>query len=109
MPRAQALQEYSELSRLLYDGGYAPYSTVLQAEQQLFPEELNLAATRAQLLASVVAVYRAMGRGWVTEADKLAPQPVPGGGPFASTLPATRPARAETRMTIREIRERPLL
>jgi multidrug efflux system outer membrane protein len=69
----KSLQDYSELSRLLFDGGYAPYSTVLQAEQQLFPEELNLAAARAQLFASLVSIYRAMGGGWVTEAAKLAP------------------------------------
>jgi multidrug efflux system outer membrane protein len=83
----KALQDYSELSRLRFDGGYSPYSTVLQAEERLFPEELNLAAARAQLLASVVGIYRAMGGGWVTEADKLAPQPVPGSGPFAPALP----------------------
>jgi multidrug efflux system outer membrane protein len=72
----KALQDYSELARLLFDGGYAPYSTVLQAEQQLFPEELNLAAARAQLFASLVSIYRAMGGGWVTEAAKAAPAPV---------------------------------
>ena len=72
----KALREYSELSRLLFDGGYAPYSTVLQAEQQLFPEELNLAAARAQLFASLVSIYRAMGGGWVDVAAKAAPAPM---------------------------------
>jgi multidrug efflux system outer membrane protein len=76
----KALQDYSELSRLLFDGGYAPYSTVLQAEQQLFPEELNLAAARAQLFASLVSIYRAMGGGWVTEAARLAPGPAASAG-----------------------------
>jgi multidrug efflux system outer membrane protein len=71
----KALQEYSELAHLLYDGGYAPYSTVLQAEQQLFPEELTLATTRAQLLASLVSIYRTMGGGWVDEAAKLTATP----------------------------------
>jgi multidrug efflux system outer membrane protein len=63
-----ALRTYSELARLQYDGGYAPYSTVLQAEQQLFPAELNLAQARGQLLASLVSIYGAMGGGWVTQA-----------------------------------------
>lgn len=83
----KALLEYSELAQLLWDGGYAPYSTVLQAEEQLFPQELNLATTRAQLLGSVVSIYRATGGGWVNEADKLAPQPAAGSGWFAPTLP----------------------
>jgi hypothetical protein len=68
------------------------YSTVLQAQEQLFPQELNLIATRAQLLGAAVAIYRATGGGWVTEADKLAAQPVAGDGWFARTLPPGRPA-----------------
>ncbi|HXZ96701.1 MAG TPA: TolC family protein, partial [Burkholderiales bacterium] len=74
----QALREYSRLSRLQYDAGYVPYSTVLQAEQQLFPSELTLAATRAQLFSSLVGIFKATGGGWVNEADKLAPQPLLG-------------------------------
>ena len=66
----RALQTYSELARLQYDGGYTPYSTVLQAEQQLFPAELSLAQARAQLLNSVVSIYGAMGGGWVTHASQ---------------------------------------
>jgi len=59
-----ANREYVHLAHLQYDGGYVPYSTVLQAEQQLFPSELNYAQTRAALLASLVTVYKAMGGGW---------------------------------------------
>jgi multidrug efflux system outer membrane protein len=61
----KALQDYSELAELQYNGGYAPYSTVLQAEQQLFPQELNLAEARGELLASLVTIYRSMGGAWV--------------------------------------------
>jgi multidrug efflux system outer membrane protein len=66
-----ANQEYSRLARLQYNGGYVPYSTVLQADQQLFPSELSLARTRAAVFSSLVAIYQAMGGGWVLEADKL--------------------------------------
>jgi multidrug efflux system outer membrane protein len=66
-----ALQQYNELARLQYDGGYTSYSTVLQAEQALFPAELNLASIRAQLFASAVNIYKAMGGGWVGQADQL--------------------------------------
>lgn len=87
-----ALREYSELARLLWDGGYAPYSTVLQAEQELFPAELNLAATQGQMFASLVAIYRALGGGWVDLATQSAPAPQPGGGWFAPQLPSAKNA-----------------
>ncbi|BCS52898.1 efflux transporter outer membrane subunit [Geobacter sp. SVR] len=66
-----ANREYERLARLLYDEGYAAYLTVLNAQQQLFPSELNLTQLRASLLVSYVNLYKAMGGGWVTEADKL--------------------------------------
>jgi outer membrane protein, multidrug efflux system len=83
----KALRDYSRLARIQYDGGYVPYSTVLQAEQQLFPAELNLAATRAADLAALVSVYQALGGGWVDEAAGVAPAPVNGKGPFAPAIP----------------------
>lgn len=66
-----ALQQYSDLARMQFDGGYTSYSTVLQAEQALFPAELNLVSLRAQVFGSAVNIYKAMGGGWVTEADRL--------------------------------------
>jgi multidrug efflux system outer membrane protein len=68
----KAQQNYARLAQLLYDGGYAPYSTVLQAEEQLFPSELNLATIRGQQLASLVNIYKAMGGGWVANATDMA-------------------------------------
>ncbi len=65
----KAGSEYERLARLQFDGGYAPYSTVLQAQQQLFPSELNYAQYRAQLFGSLVDIYKAMGGGWVTAAE----------------------------------------
>jgi multidrug efflux system outer membrane protein len=66
-----ALQQYNDLALLQYNGGYTSYSTVLQAEQSLFPAELNLASIRAQLFGSAVNIYKAMGGGWVTTADRM--------------------------------------
>ncbi len=66
-----ALRGYSRLAQALFDGGRTPYSTVLQAEEQLFPAELDWAAARAQLCGSLVGIYKAMGGGWVTAAEKL--------------------------------------
>jgi multidrug efflux system outer membrane protein len=68
----QASKEYEHLARLQYDGGYAPYSTVLQAQQQLFPAELTLAQNRAQVFSSFVSIYQSMGGGWVIKADSIA-------------------------------------
>lgn len=85
----KALSEYTRLARLQYDEGYVPYSTVLQAEQDLFPAELNSAQIRAGLLSSNAAIYRAMGGGWVTEATHIADQPA------AEPEPATEPAQLQ--------------
>ena len=71
----QALREYSRFANLQYNGGYAPYTDVLQAEQQLFPAELNLATARAGLLSSVVRIYQATGGGWVDIAQREADAP----------------------------------
>jgi len=80
----KALRGYEHLAHALYDGGRAPYSTVLQAQEQLLPAELNYAAARAQLLGSLVGIYKAMGGGWVDEADKLTSPPATMGNPSAS-------------------------
>jgi multidrug efflux system outer membrane protein len=80
-----ALKQYTELARLQFEGGYTSYSTVLQAEQALFPAELNLASIRAQLFNSSANIYKAMGGGWVTRADALTGSTPP--TPPASALP----------------------
>jgi len=67
----RADKEYARLAQIQYHGGYAPYATVLQAQQQLFPAELNYAQFRAALLSSYVNIYKAMGGGWISEAEKM--------------------------------------
>ncbi|SPD76045.1 RND efflux system, outer membrane lipoprotein, NodT family [uncultured Desulfobacterium sp.] len=64
-----ANKEYVRLAQLQYDGGYSPYMTVLQAQQQLFPSELNYAQSRAGLFISLINIYKAMGGGWIEEAE----------------------------------------
>ena len=70
-----AAREYTRLARLQYKGGYVPYSTVLQAEEQLFPAEINYAQYNTTLYTSLINIYKAMGGGWVAEADKLSARP----------------------------------
>ncbi len=69
--RVAAYKEYARFADLQYNGGYTPYLTVLNAQQQLFPAELNAVQTKAASLVSIVNIYKAMGGGWVTEADNL--------------------------------------
>ena len=82
-----ALRDYARLAKLQYDGGYAPYSTVLQAEQTLFPAELTLAAVRASVFTSAANTYKAMGGGWIAEADRMTGS----APPAAAAAPPTPP------------------
>lgn len=66
-----ASKSYERLAALQYDGGYAPYSTVLQAQQQLFPAELKCAQLSSSVLGAAVTVYQAMGGGWVITAEDM--------------------------------------
>jgi multidrug efflux system outer membrane protein len=66
-----ALKSYAQLATLQFNGGYTSYTTVLQAEQTLFPAELQLASLRASVFSSSVNVYKAMGGGWVVAADRM--------------------------------------
>ncbi len=66
----KASKEYVRLAKLQYEGGYATYLTVLNAQQQLFPAELNHAQYLASVFASYVNIYKAMGGGWVAGEDR---------------------------------------
>jgi multidrug efflux system outer membrane protein len=68
--RVASYKEYSRLAYLQYNGGYTTYLTVLNSQQQLFPAELSAVQTRAANFIAIVNIYKAMGGGWVTEADK---------------------------------------
>lgn len=62
----KASKEYARLAMLQFKGGYSTYLTVLSAQQQLFPAELNYAQYLASSFNSYVNIYKAMGGGWVT-------------------------------------------
>lgn len=66
-----SLREYERLAWLQYNGGYTPYLTVLDAQSQLFQAELNFSQARTSVLAALINIYKAMGGGWVNEADRL--------------------------------------
>ena len=53
-----------------YDNGYTSYLEVTFAEQNLFNADLAFTQTQGVLFQALVNVYKAMGGGWVTEADR---------------------------------------
>lgn len=75
--KVASYKEYARLADLQYKGGYTPYLTVLNAQQQLFPAELSAVTTRAATFIAVVNIYKAMGGGWVGKADELTKGAVP--------------------------------
>ena len=60
----KSLQTSVTLSLQRYNDGIANYFEVLDAEQQLFPAQLDLARTQRDELVAVVTLYRALGGGW---------------------------------------------
>lgn len=69
--RVDSYRDFLRLSRLQYDGGYTPYLTVIFAETQLFPAELNATQVQAATFQAIVAIYRALAGGWVDVADRM--------------------------------------
>src|SRR5262249_15591050 len=70
--RGRALGEFAGLSRLKFDRGLSGYLEVLVADNELFAAELAAVNTQGERQAQIVAVYRAMGGGWVDAALPLA-------------------------------------
>ena len=67
----ESLRNYVRLARLRFDNGYTSYIEVLDAERRLFTAELSMAETKGVLFQALVNLYKAMGGGWVLEADHL--------------------------------------
>lgn len=59
-----ASQQSIELALERYHGGRASYFEVIEAQQQLFPAEDELAKVQQAQLVAVVNLYKALGGGW---------------------------------------------
>jgi outer membrane protein, multidrug efflux system len=70
----EALRTYAALAWLRYDNGYSSFIEVLDAERSLFNSELSYTQTQGSLFNASISLYKAMGGGWVTEAEILATQ-----------------------------------
>jgi multidrug efflux system outer membrane protein len=59
-----ALADAADLARSRYDSGLASYIEILNADQDLFGEQLRLAQTRGAEFRARADLYRALGGGW---------------------------------------------
>lgn len=67
-----SLEAAVKLARDRYTMGITSYFELLQAQQELFPAEINLARARLAYLLALVDLYKALGGGWF---DSEVPQP----------------------------------
>jgi multidrug efflux system outer membrane protein len=72
-----ALNESVRISTIRYTDGKADYFEVLNAQQDLFPAETELARTERDQLVAIVQIYRALGGGWSQYAAPQAPPAAP--------------------------------
>jgi multidrug efflux system outer membrane protein len=56
--------ESVQLAKVRYNNGVASYLDVVQAEQNLFPAEIQLAQTVGDQFVATTQLYRALGGGW---------------------------------------------
>lgn len=83
----RANQEAIRLSNTRYLAGLSDYLEVLQAQQQLFPNENALAQTRLARLANFVQLYKALGGGWNIGDPAWARPPLDTAAPKTPTAP----------------------
>ena len=67
----EALRSFRDLADLRYREGATIYLEVASAEQSLFIAQLAYVATQSQLFQSYANLYKAMGGGWVDQAEEL--------------------------------------
>ena len=88
----EALRRFRDLAALRYKEGATLYLEVSAAEQSLFNAELDYVTSQALYFQSYANLYKAMGGGWVNEAEQL----VPGGVASDSIRPTNVGASQES-------------
>lgn len=84
--QVDALAIYARLARKRYEGGYTSYIEVLDAERSLFNAQLSYTQTEAAVLTYYVSLYKSMGGGWVTQAERMT-MPAPANPASATQAP----------------------
>jgi multidrug efflux system outer membrane protein len=77
--RVKTLREFARLSRLRFENGSASYLEVYSAENELFGAELVAVDGSADRMLQMVAIYKALGGGWVDAVDAAAKPAAPAG------------------------------
>jgi len=65
-----SLEELAKLARLRYEGGQSTLIEVLDTELKLYAAQGSQARGRRDTLLGLVAVYKAMGGGWMVEQER---------------------------------------
>jgi multidrug efflux system outer membrane protein len=84
--QVKALQRYLDLATLRYQNGYSDYLTVVDAERNRYNAQLALIQNQGDLLIAVVNLYKALGGGWINEAEQMTAshEAAPGSSPAAA-------------------------
>jgi len=85
--RVEALRDYARLATLRYNEGQVSYIEVLDAERRLFDTELLYTQNQNAVHASLVSLYKAMGGGWILNAEQVANQAEHAPEPAVETAP----------------------
>lgn len=70
--RVDSLIEYARFANIRFDEGQVSYIEVLDSERKLFEAELLYTQNQSDVYTSMVSTYKAMGGGWITEAEQVA-------------------------------------
>lgn len=70
----RALKEFVQLNESLYEYGQTDLLTLLQAQLDLYATELTYTQTLSDSFTSLIAIYQALGGGWVVDADDYSTQ-----------------------------------
>lgn len=70
--RVAASRTYLEMAQMRYEEGYISFIEVLDAQRTLFEAETTQAEVQGRVFNSLVNLYKALGGGWVVEAEDMA-------------------------------------
>lgn len=75
--RVASVDQYYRLARLRYDEGYTDFITVLDSLRQLYEAQIDLVFAQRETFVATIALYRAMGGGWIIQARDATYNPRP--------------------------------